>query len=313
MEKKRIIVIIGATATGKSELAVELAKRLDGEIISGDSMQIYKGMDIGTAKPGQDHRRGVPHHLIDTSPIEREYSVAEFIREATLAVKDITDRGKVPLLAGGTGMYIDLFLSGRMMEEMTEDPELRDQLYKKAKTQGVDALHRQLEAVDPQAAAQIHKNNLKRVVRALEIYYLSGRTKTEHTQQAERATPPFDYTLLYLTCKDREVMYDRINRRVDYMFELGLEQEVQSLYDKGLKQTKTASRGIGYKEFYPYFEGQADLDSVREKIKQNSRNYAKRQLTYFKGMENKKEIEICGEQKTDLSRLIDTAIALMDE
>lgn len=313
MDKKRIIVIIGATATGKSELAVELAKHLDGEIISGDSMQIYKGMDIGTAKPGQDHRRRVPHHLIDTSPIEREYSVAEFIREATLAVKDITDRGKVPLLAGGTGMYIDLFLSGRMMEEMTEDPELRDQLYKKAKTQGVDALHRQLEAVDPQAAAQIHKNNLKRVVRALEIYYLSGRTKTEHTLQAERATPPFEYTLLYLTCKDREVMYDRINRRVDYMFELGLEQEVRSLCDKGLKQTKTASRGIGYKEFYPYFEGQADLDSVREKIKQNSRNYAKRQLTYFKGMENKKEIEICGEQKTDVSRLIDTAIALMDE
>lgn len=292
MDKIPVIAIVGVTASGKSELALRLCEQLGGEIISGDSMQIYRGMDIGTAKPTREEQARVPHHLIDIADITEAFSVALFVEKATQAAKEIAGRGKMPIVVGGTGLYIQMLLNGRMLPEMDSNEELRKQLYEKAEKEGNQALHDYLKSIDPESAANIHPNNVKRVVRAIEIYLTTGMTKTRQNVLSLQGESLFDYKLIYLSSPDRQLLYDRINARVDKMMAAGLEDEVRRLYARGLADTPTASQAIGYKEFFPYFEGKIDLNTVISDIKQHTRNYAKRQITFFNRMENKTVIDI---------------------
>ena len=281
MEKIPLLVVVGPTASGKSKLAIEKALELGGEIISGDSMQIYKGMNIGTAKPFPDEMCGVPHHLIDVADITEPFSAARFVELASSAIADISARGKYPIIAGGTGLYIDTLISGTELSATADDPVLREQLFKEAEENGAEALHRRLAAVDPISADAIHPNNIKRVVRALEIYLKTGKTKSELDRKSRENESIYAPKVIYICPKERETIYERIDRRVDVMFEQGLEKEVRELVDMGLRETPTASQAIGYKEFYPYFDGIIDIDTVRENICLNTRHYAKRQLTWF--------------------------------
>ncbi len=281
MEKIPLLVVVGPTASGKSEYAINAALRLGGEVISGDSMQIYRRMDIGTAKPSLDEMRGVTHHLIDVADITEPFSAARFVELASCAIKDIHDRGRLPIIAGGTGLYIDTLVSGTVLGATEDDPVLRDELFSLAERIGAEALHAQLAQVDPESAESIHPNNIKRVVRALEIYRKTGITKTEFDRRSRQTESIYDAKTVYLCPKERDSIYRRIDRRVDKMFEMGLESEVRALYEDGLANTPTASQAIGYKEFYPYFEGTTDISSVKEAICLNTRHYAKRQLTWF--------------------------------
>lgn len=291
-EKIPVIAVVGATASGKSALALRLAKILGGEIISGDSMQIYRGMDIGTAKPTQEEQAYVPHHLIDIADITEAFSVADFIEKARIAAITIKNKGSVPIIAGGTGLYIDMLLSGKTLTETETNEELRKELYERAEKEGNVALHAYLRSLDPESAEVIHPNNVKRVVRALEIYLTSGTTKTKQDEYSRQTESIFDYRIIYLASADRQILYDRINTRVDKMFEDGLENEVRTLYHQGLQETPTASQAIGYKEFFPFFEQKTDLKTVSDEIKQHTRNYAKRQMTYFNRMQNKTGFDI---------------------
>lgn len=281
MKKIPLLVVVGPTASGKSAYAIEKAKELNGEIISGDSMQIYCGMDIGTAKPFPDEMCGIPHHLIDVAQITEPFSAARFVELASRAAEDIASRGKLPIIAGGTGLYIDTLISGVELSAAEDDPELRRRLFAQAEENGAEALHKRLASVDPESANAIHPNNVKRVVRALEIFLKTGETKSELDRKSRERESVYDAKVVYLCPKDREVLYERIHRRVDKMFELGLESEVEALVKRGLRETPTASQAIGYKEFYPYFDGLIDLERVKENICLNTRHYAKRQLTWF--------------------------------
>ncbi len=281
----KLIAVAGATATGKSALAVRLAAALGGEVISGDSAQVYRGMDIGTAKVSTDEMCGIPHHLIDLLDIESPFSAGSFAYLAGAAAKDIAARGKVPVIAGGTGLYIDALTGEKSLSETADsDPTVRAQLMQKAETEGAAALHAYLAAIDPEAAMQIHPNNVKRVARAIEIYLVTGKTKTaliaENKVQSE-----YERCLILLDSPDRQWLYDRINLRVDEMFAMGLEAEAYCLWQMGLENTPTAGQAIGYKELFPYFRGEIGLDTAKEAIKQATRNYAKRQVTYFKRMQ----------------------------
>ena len=281
MEKIPIIVVVGPTASGKSEYALRKARELGGEIISGDSMQIYRGMNIGTAKPTSEELCEIPHHLIDIADITEPFSAARFVELAGNAISDITSRGKMPIIAGGTGLYIDTLVSGTSLSATEDDPELRKELFEFAQANGALALHARLAEIDPESAEAIHPNNVKRVARALEIYYKTGETKTEADRKSRTGESIYEPHTVYICPRERERIYERIDRRVDRMFELGLTEEVESLYKKGLKETPTASQAIGYKEFYPYFEGEIDLETVKQNICLNTRHYAKRQLTWF--------------------------------
>lgn len=287
----KLILISGPTAVGKTALGIELAKALGGEIISGDSMQIYKGMDIGTAKPSAAELSAVPHHLIDIADITEAFSVSRFIDLATAAAEDITSRGKLPIVVGGTGMYLKLLVSGSFFDADGANPELRKELYDYAAANGAEALHDRLRQLDSAAADSIHPNNIKRVIRAIEIAS-GGATKTDRIEQIQGAKSRFETLHLHLYCSDRQYIYDRCDRRVDGMLQDGLEGEVKALYDRGLKDTPTASQAIGYKEFYPYFEGLADLDTTVSLVKQHTRNFVKRQTTYFATFEGKKVVEV---------------------
>ncbi len=286
-----IICVIGPTASGKTKYAIRLAQMLDGEIISGDSMQIYKGMDIGTAKPTPEETEGVPHHLIDVCDIHQPYSVSEFVHQASEAILDISSRGKTPIVAGGTGLYIDTLINGISLSETPSDPGLRKELFDFAEKNGALELHRRLEKIDPASALAIHPNNVKRVVRAIEIFKTTGKTKSQLDEQS-RGNKKYDARVVILMPRSREEMYSRIDRRVDEMFCLGLETEVRELCSQGLREAPTASQAIGYKEFYPYFDGECDLSTVRENICLNTRHYAKRQLTWFARMEKNEIIEV---------------------
>ncbi len=281
MKKIPIIVVVGPTASGKSEYALRRARELGGEIISGDSMQIYREMNIGTAKPTSEELCEIPHHLIDIADITEPFSAARFVELAGSAILDITSRGKMPIIAGGTGLYIDTLVSGTSLSATEDDPELRKELFEFAQINGALALHARLAEIDPQSAEAIHPNNVKRVARALEIYYKTGETKTEADRKSREGESIYEPHTVYICPRERERIYERIDRRVDRMFELGLTEEVESLYKKGLKETPTASQAIGYKEFYPYFEGEIDLETVKKNICLNTRHYAKRQLTWF--------------------------------
>ena len=281
MAKIPLLVVVGPTASGKSAYAIKKAIELDGEIISGDSMQIYRGMDIGTAKPSVDEMCGIKHHLIDVADIDEPFSAARFVELAGVAIEDIVSRGKLPIIAGGTGLYIDTLVSGTRLSATEDNPELRKKLFEEAEEYGADALHAKLASVDPESAKTIHPNNIKRVVRALEIYYITGLTKTEQDIKSRENESIYQPHTVYIMPSERETIYERIDKRVDIMFANGLVEEVDFLYKKGLRDTPTASQAIGYKEFYPYFDGLYDIDAVKEAICLDTRHYAKRQMTWF--------------------------------
>ena len=279
--KPRVVAVGGPTASGKTALSVALAKAFDGEIINADSMQIYKNLDVGTAKPTTQEQQGIPHHLLGFLPPETPFSVADFTAAADPLVREISAHGKLPLVVGGTGLYITSLLNGVAFAPEKLDPAIRARLQAQAEAEGGAALYAKLQAVDPDYAAQVHPNNLPRVIRALELFEATGRKMSEERVNARAAEPPYRALCLCLTCRDRAALYDRIGRRVDLMVENGVLDEARQVYDHR-DSYRTAAQAIGYKEFFPYFEGTASLDDCTERLKQATRNYAKRQLTWFR-------------------------------
>lgn len=284
--KPFLIAVVGCTAGGKSALAIELARRHGGEIVSCDSMQIYRGMDIGTAKPSVAERAEIPHWMIDiadpTDP--RGYSCADYVRDARVAVENILERGKLPILCGGTGLYIDAFLRGGAFEMTNTDSALRDLLTARAQREGAESLHRELTELDPQSAAAIHPHNVKRVVRALEIYYTTGRKKSEFDRlsREREADCPYQALVIGLRYTNRNILYDRINRRVDQMMADGLPEEAIRLRKAGVFDLcRTAAQAIGYKELFPWLDGRETRETAVETLKAATRRYAKRQITWF--------------------------------
>ncbi len=286
-----VIAITGPTASGKSSIAMELAQRLGGEIISGDSMQIYVGMDIGTAKPTAFDMKLVKHHLFDELDIFDRFSVSDYCLRAAEAVLDVQKRNHVPIICGGTGQYIQWFLQGIKLTDVPSDYDLRRKLEIEYDELGALVLHSRLKSFDEKSAEAIHPNNKKRLIRAIEIYMLTGKTKTYHDEESLKTSPPFPYEIFTLE-HDRDILYDRVNKRVDIMRELGLTKEVKTLWEKGIESTPTASQAIGYKEFFPYFKGEITEDEVYSDIAQGTRNYAKRQITFFKRIIERKVVKI---------------------
>ncbi|WP_294826305.1 tRNA (adenosine(37)-N6)-dimethylallyltransferase MiaA [uncultured Gemmiger sp.] len=281
MSKPRVVAVGGPTASGKTALSVALAKAFDGEIINADSMQIYRNLDVGTAKPSAEERQGIPHYLLDFLEPEMPYSVADFTAAADPLIRKLTARGKLPVVVGGTGLYITSLLNGMNFAPGKIDPAIRARLQARADAVGGAVLYAQLQSIDPDYAAQVHPNNLPRVIRALELYEATGRKMSAERISARAAEPPYRSLCLCLTCRDRAALYDRIGRRVDLMVKNGVLDEAKQVYDHR-ESYRTAAQAIGYKEFFPYFEGTASLEECTEKLKQATRNYAKRQLTWFR-------------------------------
>lgn len=281
--KQKLLVIIGPTAVGKTKLSIELAKQFNGEIISGDSMQIYKGMDIGTAKITVEEMEGIAHHLIDIREPSESFSVAEFQELVREKITDISKKGKLPIIVGGTGLYIQSVLYDYQFSEAPADETFRDQLEQEGQRIGNDALYQRLVEVDAESARQIHPNNVRRVIRALEIYHCTGKTMSEW-QKNQQSDQLYQTAIVGLTM-DRENLYERINERVDRMVETNLLGEVRSFYEQGLRDCQSI-QAIGYKELYEYFAGNVSYDNAIENLKQNSRRYAKRQLTWFRNKMN---------------------------
>ena len=284
-EKPRILAVVGCTAGGKTSLAIELAKQMNGEIISCDSMQIYKDMNIGTATPDEAERCGIPHHLMDfvdpTDP--RGYSCADYVRDARAAAEDILARGKLPILCGGTGLYLDAFLRGGSFEVTDSDPALRAELCALADREGPEALHRILRDLDPESAEAIHPNNIKRVARAIEICRTTGRKKSDLDRESREPDSPYDATVIGLHYDSRDLLYSRIDRRVEIMLEQGLVEETRRLREAGVFEIcRTAAQAIGYKELFPYLDGTMTLEACTEALKLATRHYAKRQMTWFR-------------------------------
>ena len=285
--KKTAIAVVGPTASGKSALALLLAERFGGEIVSCDSMQIYRGMDIGTAKPTPEERRRVPHHMIDILDPDEPYSAADYGDEAARVATEILSRGKLPVFCGGTGLYLTAALTGRHGEAPPSDPALRAELSERGKTEeGRAKLYEELAALDPISAAATHKNNLRRVVRALEIYRLTGKPKSVFDEESRNCPPRFDCLTLGLDFPERGALYRRIDRRVDEMTAAGLYDEAKTLWEKGyLAPGTTAGQAIGYRQFLPCFTGDLTPEEAAEDIKLATRRYAKRQLTWFRAQE----------------------------
>ncbi|MED2253921.1 tRNA (adenosine(37)-N6)-dimethylallyltransferase MiaA [Brevibacillus parabrevis] len=280
-EREKLVVIVGPTAVGKTQLSLELAQQFNGEIISGDSMQVYRGMDIGTAKAEPAELALVPHHLIDIKNPDEEYSVAMFQESATQLISSINRRGGLPFIVGGTGLYIESVTHRFQFSQATQDPELRERLQRLADTEGVDALHARLADVDPVTAERLHPNDVKRVIRALEIYESTGYKMSDFQLRAQHS--PYELVMIGLTM-DRAILYERINRRVELMIEAGLIEEVRGLLDKGYDASLVSMQGLGYKELIPYLYGEITLEKAINDIKQRTRHFAKRQLSWFRRM-----------------------------
>ena len=283
--KQNVLVIIGPTAVGKTKLSIEMAKRYNGEIISGDSMQIYRGMDVGTAKITKEEMEDIPHHLIDIKEPFESFSVAEFQELVRAKIAEIAKKGKLPIIVGGTGLYIQSVIYDYQFSDVSGDEAYRLQLEERVKEIGNEALHEELKGIDPGSAAQIHPNNVRRVIRALEIYHLTGKTMQEY-QSHQQPDLLYNTAIVGLTM-DRDQLYERINLRVDMMMDEGLLPEVKALYQQGLRECQSI-QAIGYKEIYEYLDGKVTLNEAVENLKQNSRRYAKRQLTWFR---NKMKVE----------------------
>lgn len=279
MNRIPVVAVVGPTASGKSDLAVEICRRFNGEAVSADSMQIYKGLDISTAKPTEEEKKGIPHHMMDFLDTRESFSVAEYQSMAGECIKDIHSRGRLPVIVGGTGLYIDNLLNNIRLTEASFDEALREKLLRRVDEEGIDSLLSELEKIDPEYAAKMHPNNVKRIVRALEVWYSSGVTMTEQIENSH-AESPYEVLYLGLDATDREYLYSRINLRVDIMLANGLEAEARDYLSQ--PDMSTSSQAIGCKELKPYFQGEMTLSEAAENLKQATRRYAKRQLTWFR-------------------------------
>lgn len=275
-----LLAVVGPTASGKTGLGIALARRLGGEVISCDSMQIYEGMDIATAKPTVEERCGVPHHLIGHIGCDEQYSVARYVADARAAIESVISRGRLPILVGGTGLYYSALLDNLSFAEQPTDDSLRNELNAEAETEaGRERLLERLREIDPEYAATLHKNNFKRVIRAIEVWHTSGVTMTEQQRQSRSCPADILPLVVGINYDEREVLYERINRRVDIMLQSGLLDEARAVRQQ---RKATSAQAIGYKELEPYFEGKCTLDEAVESLKRETRRYAKRQLTWFR-------------------------------
>ena len=265
MEKIKIAVIAGPTASGKTALGVEMAKAFDGEVISADSMQIYKGMDIATAKPTAEEMQGIPHHLIDFLDRSQSFSVADYVELANEKIREVSGRGHLPIIVGGTGLYISSLVDNVKFPDIKTSPEIRKRIEKEIEESGAEAVFAKLEKCDPETAAELHPNNLVRVIRALEVFELTGRKLSEFKAESRLEESPYESVIIGLNFSDRQKLYDRINKRADIMIENGLIAESKKVFESG--EMKTAANAIGYKELIPYFRGEASLDEFLNIVK----------------------------------------------
>ena len=292
---KKVIVICGPTASGKTNLAIELAKKIDGEIVSCDSMQIYQEMNIGTAKPTKEEMQGIKHYVLDFVSPEKRYSVADYKKDAKKAIKEILQKGKKPIIVGGTGLYVDSLIYEIEYPGIEFDQSYRQQLEKRVEEQGLEKLYEEAKKIDPLAIQKISENDTKRILRILEIYHATGKNKTEQEIESRKKEVEYDY-YVYALKWDREVLYERINKRVDNMIEQGLVEEVEEIL-KRHTQFPTAMQGLGYKEVVEYLNEKITKEEMVEKIKMETRRYAKRQMTWFR--KNKQTIWLEGQEKIE--------------
>ncbi|MEG2059436.1 MAG: tRNA (adenosine(37)-N6)-dimethylallyltransferase MiaA [Lachnospiraceae bacterium] len=279
--KQPLIILTGPTAVGKTGLSIELAKRINGAIVSADSMQVYRGMDIGSAKIKEEEKQGIKHYLIDILDPEEDFNVVQFQARAKAALEEIYADRKCPIVVGGTGFYIQALLYNIDFTKSEKEDGYREALEQTAKEKGADFLHEELKKVDPKAAEEIHPNNVKRVIRALEFYHESGKKISEHNEQ-EKEKESFFNSAYFVLNDDREKMYQRIDQRVDQMLQDGLIQEVKALKERGFHSSMVSMQGLGYKELFEYLEGSCTLDEAVYKIKRDTRHFAKRQITWFR-------------------------------
>ncbi|MDO5293848.1 MAG: tRNA (adenosine(37)-N6)-dimethylallyltransferase MiaA [bacterium] len=299
MNKQPLVILTGPTAVGKTELSISLAKKIGGEIISADSMQVYTKMDIGTAKITKEEMDGVPHYLIDVLDPGEDFNVVRFQSMAKEAMKEIYAKGKIPIVVGGTGFYIQALLYDINFDENDADTTYREELETLVKEQGVDVLHDMLRKVDEKSAEAIHKNNFKRVIRALEFHHQTGKKMSEHNEEESQKESAYNSAYFVLT-NDRDVLYDRINKRIDIMVNDGLLEEVQALKDAGYKRDLVSMQGLGYKEILQYFDGEITLEEAIYILKRDTRHFAKRQLTWFR-----REKEVIMVDKRELKETAD--------
>ena len=307
MKRIPVVAVIGPTASGKSDLAVEICRRFGGEVVSADSMQIYKGMDIATAKPTEEEKKNIPHHMMDFLDNSEDYSVALYQQAASECIADIHSRGLLPVVCGGTGLYVDTLLNNVKLSEDSCDEERRRSLLKRAEDGGADKLLEEVRAFDPEYAEKLHPNNIKRIVRALEVYKTTGTTMTEQTELSKQASP-YDVCFIGLDAENRQFLYDRIDRRVDIMFERGLENEAREYLASA--NGSTSAQAIGYKELQPYIDGEISLEEAEENLKRATRRYAKRQLTWFRRNERINWLLIDKYQKRE--ELANAAFAIVE-
>lgn len=303
----RVLVITGPTATGKTALGVELAQMLNGEVVSADSMQIYRRMDIGTAKPTAEEMRGVTHYMLDVAEPDENYSAARYVEDATRCVDDIISRGKLPIIVGGTGLYIDSLILGRDFADAPGDSGVRESLSIEYDKVGGDEMLSRLAKVDPRRAAKLHPSDKKRVIRALEIFELTGITATEHDEKSRAIPPRYESVKIALSFSEREDLYNRIDLRVDKMIERGLVDEVRTLLEDGVPTESTAMQAIGYKELVSVLQGESEMSDAIEEIKRSSRRYAKRQLTWLRRSTPDQWLEWNNEPDLEFARLSLTA------
>lgn len=276
----KIAAVVGPTASGKTALSVTLAEKFSGEIVSADSMQIYKGMDIATAKPTEEEKRSIPHHMMDFLSPDVKYSVSDYVKDAKKCVSEIASRGKLPIVAGGTGLYVDSLLTNTDFGEMPDNSKIRKELQARLESEGNSAMLGELIKIDPECAKTLHENNAGRIIRALEVYYLTGVTMTELKRRSHLTPSEYDVCIIGINYKDRDVLYSRIDKRVDMMVNDGLIEEAKRYAD--LCPDTTSAQAIGYKELKPYFDGEITLECALDNLKRATRRYAKRQITWFK-------------------------------
>lgn len=306
-QSDRVIAIVGPTASGKTSLSIELAKRLDGEVINGDAMQVYKELNIGTAKITEDEKEGIPHHLFNVKEPTDSFSVAEYQFAVRSCIEDIRSRGKQPIIVGGTGLYIQSVLFDFRFTEEAGDEQVRAELEKELETEGgAERLYNRLQSIDPSSTEKIHPNNHRRLIRALEIIEVTGKTKNEHEQGAGEE-PLYEHLIVGLAL-DREVLYERINQRVEQMMNDGLMEEARGLWERGIRNVQSV-QAIGYKELYQHFEGLLSLDEAVELIKKHTRHYAKRQMTYFR---NKVKISWF-DANSDKEKIVDEILSILKD
>ncbi|OOC60988.1 tRNA (adenosine(37)-N6)-dimethylallyltransferase MiaA [Paenibacillus ihbetae] len=288
--KPRLLVLIGPTAVGKTKLSIQIAKEFDCEIISGDSMQVYRGMDIGTAKITKDEMEGVPHHLIDIHEPDYPYSVAEFQEQSQRLITEITERGKLPFIVGGTGLYVESVCYGYQFSESGADEEFRKEQFRYADENGAEALHRRLAEIDPESAERLHPNDLRRVVRALEVFHVTGIPLSSQLAPQKKESP-YRLCLVGLTM-DRQMLYNRIEERIDLMLQQGLVDEVAALMEKGFGPGLVAMQGLGYKEIVSYLQGECSYEEAVTLLKRDTRRFAKRQLSWFRHMKDIEWVDV---------------------